>query len=164
MELVEELPSKERPLMLSRTKSEPRIWVSELTSKNGVVLVTASTAEELFNFCATKGIGGSSGGMKPSSLAFLGSITAIVSPAKRWNGDNIPEAILLLKNWPVSLGEVKYEAVIQAVMTRVMTDKTAELTRNRTTRDFLKLLFSSFESSVIGEDCHVVSFVITERG
>lgn len=58
--LAEGVASKESPLIESRTKSEPLIWVSEFTSKNGEVLVTASTLEELFAFKLPMG-GGLSG-------------------------------------------------------------------------------------------------------
>ncbi len=78
---AEGVASKESPLILSRTKSEPFIWVSEFISKNGVVLVTASTAEELLGFWATISGGGDSLGLVKYE-AVIQEVRKIVTRAK----------------------------------------------------------------------------------
>lgn len=80
--------------------------------------------------------GGSFSCKNPSCFAWPGEITATADSASLWKGESSGEAILFLKNLWVSLGAVKYEAAIQAVKAKVITDKTAVPIRNLVTKDF----------------------------
>lgn len=76
------------------------------------------------------------GGKNPKNFALEGEITATKDSASLWKGESSGEAILFLKNLWVSLGLVKYEALIQVVKIRVTAKNPAEPKRNLVTRDF----------------------------